>query len=114
MKTLHFAEAPQLLFVQLMRFFQIDGHVVKKSSRVLCSSKITINVKSDGNQTVEPCSYTLTSIVSHLGSFSGGHYTFQGRCQNSGKIFMCDDLRVEELKFFEDRHAYFLVYSKGA
>ena len=65
------------------------------------------NQKRDGNQTVEPCSYTLTSIVSHLGSFSGGHYTFQGRCS---KV----DLRVEELKFFEDRHAYFLVYSKGA
>ena len=111
-KTLNFSTAPQFLFLQLMRFVKVEDQVMKKSDKVMCSSKITVAVKRDGCEEIEQCSYSLVSVVSHIGSYTGGHYTFQGLNKQSRKVWLCDDSIVQATTLFEDRNAYILVYQK--
>ena len=76
-KTVRFISTPNLLFVQVMRFVNVDGKMMKKSAKVRCNSKITIHVEGTGDEAAT-CAYSLSGIVSHIGNYEGGHYTFQG------------------------------------
>ena len=78
----------------------------------MCSNKITVAVKRDGCEEIEQCLYSLVSVVSHIGSYTGGHYTFQGLNKQSRKVWLCDDSIVQATTLFEDRNAYILVYQK--
>ena len=110
-KTVRFISTPNLLFVQLMRFVNVDGKMMKKSAKVRCNSKITIHVEGTGNEAAT-CAYSLSGIVSHIGNYEGGHYTFQGLHHTTKKVILCDDLVTSKKKLFEDQNAYLLVYQK--
>ena len=110
-KTVRFISTPNLLFVQLMRFVNVDGKMMKKSAKVRCNSKITIHVEGTGDEAAT-CAYSLSGIVSHIGNYEGGHYTFQGLHHTTKKVIFCDDLVTSKKKLFEDQNAYLLVYQK--
>ena len=95
----------------MKKFVNVDGKMMKKSAKVRCNSKVTIHVEGTGDEPAT-CVYNLSGIVSHIGSYEGGHYTFQGRHFTTKKVILCDDLVTSKKSLFEDQNAYLLVYQK--
>ena len=109
-RVTHFVELSDILIIQLKRFSQVDGRLVKDNvlmSYPLEDFKITVD---DGevsfNQT-----FSLRATINHSGRMQNGHYKAVIK-EKSGKWFICNDAAVIPIQNHEvvDYTAYTLIY----
>ena len=91
-----FSELPDVLFLQLRRFFRDDDGILRKNLEQVSFGEV-INVPLILDQEVmvpKLCPYSLRAIIYHSGPYGKGHYTANIKYNNSNKWMHCNDSAV--------------------
>ena len=80
----------------------------KVSAQINCDQDIFLPVGKEG----PPTSYTLSSIIHHKGTTSGGHYTVTLFDPATKRMWNCDDSKVKPTGKFDQTTASILIYRK--
>ena len=108
--VIQLSRPPQILIVQLKRFFSEDGVLIKDSMRVSCDTQVFLSEEIEEPHTRH--AYDLISVIDHSGSFSNGHYSCFVLDVPSGQWFLCNDSRVEKSSLSKCLNPYVLFYRR--
>lgn len=126
-RNVHFLKLPCILLLHLLRFSFEGGTAVKVNERFEYPLQLDLDkyVDVSSNSSISNL-YKLYSVVTHSGTYEGGHYYTYLREAISDKWFKFDDKRVNEEKdlsvVLDDQYggrgkegsAYLLIYVRAS
>ena len=108
--TTIFTDLPKLVILRINRcnFDKETRAHTKVGAQINCDKDIFLPVGKEG----PPTSYTLSSIIHHVGSTSGGHYTVTLFDPATKRMWHCDDSKVKPTGKIDQTTASILIYRK--
>ena len=87
-----FSKIGRFLIIQLKRFNNHEGHIIKDIKKVQCSANITVPVVDD--DVTNTIQFRLIATINHTGNLSRGHYTSFIRLTDPTRWLFCNDAAV--------------------
>ena len=121
LRDLWFSDLPEIVFIQLNRFF-MDGNTPRKNLRqVAYGDLVNLPLMLDQEVMVPTqCPYTLRAVINHTGPFGNGHYTANVKYKDSNNWIHCNDNAVcfmgkesSRKKFMDPKTPYLFVFSRS-
>ena len=108
--TTIFTDLPRILILRVNRcnFGKETGAHTKVGAQINCDQDIFLPVGKEG----PPTSYTLSSIIHHEGTTSGGHYNVTLFDPATKRMWHCDDSKVKPTGKIDQTTASILIYRK--
>ena len=105
-----FTKLPKILILRVNRcsFGKETGEHTKASAQINCNQEISLPLGNEGPTTA----YKISSIIHHIGTSSGGHYTATLFDPATGRMWNCDDNKVKPTGSIDQTSASILIYRK--
>ena len=105
-----FTNLPKILILRVNRcsFGKETGEHTKASAQINCNQEISLPLGNEGPTTA----YKISSIIHHIGTSSGGHYTATLFDPATGRMWHCDDNKVKPTGSIDQTSASILIYRK--
>ena len=97
-----------ILRVNCCGFGTKTGVHTKTSAQIYCNQDISLPLGNEGPTTA----YKISSIIHHIGTSSGGHYTATLFDPATGRMWYCDDNKVKPTGRIDQTSASILIYRK--
>ena len=109
----HFADASNVLVIQLKRFAVAhDSSVYKIASSVNIQQPLQLHIseRNVNSEIMIARNYVLRAFISHTGNLNSGHYTANVKVRNIW--YKCNDSAVTKVRYFHNvsKEAYLLFY----